>query len=250
MTRRIRVASTSTDTTREDGRRVAVSSWIGPWGRDHRFRSTGRATRSVAGIVIVALESCTGAPSPEPPSESVVASPRPAQIRVIGADFAGPKTCQPRLAAELVQRFLLAISRGDDPTIVSILAPEPRFQWYSASFDDHSPAAFSVSEARALLQRRAAAHEEGRLLTLSVQFDPRRGMGHIAYALALHADDVRPASDGSDRLVEGKGAIDCATGKLMVWSMGTDGPRTSIADAQPYCRGAHDLGEQIIACGA
>jgi hypothetical protein len=167
---------------------------------------------------------------------------------VIGTSFDGPKACQPLEAAELARDFLAAISQGDDAAIAAILTPEPRFMWYSASLDDHNHAAFDVAETRTLLQRRAQAHEDGQLLALSVWFDPRRRLGHIAYALTLRADDVRPGADGSDRLVEGKGAIDCASGTIMVWSMGTDAARTTIADLSPYCPGGRDLGEEIVAC--
>ena len=208
----------------------------------------GRACRLVAGIAGVALASCTGATTPLRAPRSPVPPPSSREVVVIGTTFDGPKACQPREAAGLVQDFLAAISQGDDAAVAAILTPEPRFMWYSASLDLRNHAAFDVAETRTLLQRRAEAHEEGLLLALSVQFDPRRRLGHIAYALSLRADDVQPAADGSDRLVEGKGAIDCATGTIMVWSMGTDARRTTIADLPPYCPGAHQLGDEIVAC--
>lgn len=171
-------------------------------------------------------------------------------VRVIGGDSVpgAPPACRPLAAANLVQRFLVAIATGDDLAISAILAPDPRFRWYTAALDDRSYAASGISEARALLRRRVQAHEGGRLLALRVQFDRRRGLGQLAYALTLKADDLLPARDGSDRLVEGKGAIHCDTGTIIVWSMGTVGRGTTLADLPPYCPGGPELGEVVIAC--
>jgi hypothetical protein len=193
---------------------------------------------------------CTGDAPRSPGGSGVSVTPIAEDVLVVGSNPGAPAACQPLGAANVVQRFLSAIAGGDESAIAALLGSDQRFRWYSASLDGRSYAAFSVPEASALLQRRAQAHEASRLLALKVQFDRRRGLGQLAYALSLTADDVRPASDGSDRLVEGKGAIHCASGTIIVWGMGTDGRGKTISDLPPYCSGGDGVGNVVIACAS
>jgi hypothetical protein len=65
--------------------------------------------------------------------------------------------------------------------------------------------------------RRHARGEWLRLLELTVGF--ANGLGQIEFRVDRRADDLRRLGI-TGTIAHGKGAVDCATGKIVVWSMG------------------------------
>src|SRR5918999_969389 len=81
---------------------------------------------------------------------------------------------------------------------------------------------FGTSSREGLLGYFARRHRHGerlRLEEVDVGYDRGRGLGHIAYRIDRRADDLRRL-DITGTTAHGKGAVDCKTGEIVVWSMG------------------------------
>ncbi len=97
----------------------------------------------------------------------------------------------------------------------------------------------------AYFERRAEHRERLQLLEIDVAHDPERSdIAHIAYSLERTADDLGKAFEAQP-IAQGKGAIDCPTGTIAVWSMGHD---TRLRGEFSLCSGEPDPPRIALAC--
>lgn len=186
---------------------------------------------SLAPLTLTATVNTTTAAMENTPV-TPVASP-PATIAMVSARST-PRMpgCRPEEVAQLIMRFFDAFNRGDQAALPRFFpdteAGTPNgsgqtFQWYSATDWSKDGGRHFVAYNRAQLfpyfARRHEQREQLRLRMIRVGEEQARGIAHIAYILSRQADDLPPELGGPERIAEGKGAIDCATQRLVVWSM-------------------------------
>jgi len=123
--------------------------------------------------------------------------------------------------ARLLERFVDAFNRGDLAALARLFPAERAaqtgeitdFQWFSVTGPgDH----FLARDREALLAYSAERHARREvlwLLRLEVATSWHGGVDIIF-------DLVRRADDFPERVVGGKGAIDCARQQIFVWSLG------------------------------
>jgi hypothetical protein len=138
-----------------------------------------------------------------------------------------PEGCSLNEVYELVQGFLAAINAGDVASLRQYLPdhdgeptlPDPNaFAWYTVTADD--PGDFStvhLAELYAYIQQRHRQHERLTLQALWVNRTEQPSIeAGVTYDLLRTADDIPSAV-----LTNGKGGINCATGTVFLWGMGT-----------------------------
>jgi limonene-1,2-epoxide hydrolase len=138
------------------------------------------------------------------------------------ADVAGGAT--PSCAARpVVEQFFAALNNGDLASVDRLFAREDeRWKWYSVTDrvgQRLGETSMSRTSLRSYFASRVRRHETVSLLSL------REG-GHGTFGLVLtrRADDLR---DGRPVTRVGKGWVNCAVGKIAVWSLGgAPPPRT------------------------
>ena len=167
----------------------------------------------------------------------------PQEVRVTRDGSDGPESCSPQEVGELVVGFLGAVSEGEEQ-ISTFFAPD--MEWYSLS--EWSPGTgkrnfvtYGPEKLDPYFERRAKQHERQSLLEIDVSYELQRNIGHITYNIERTADDLPK----SDPIVIGKGAIDCETGTILVWSMSHD---TRYQDAPALCPGEAEPPKVAIAC--
>ena len=180
-------------------------------------------------VVVLALQpACDGAARLETGSSDPVTTASPnkrvdaQQVRVTRDGQRGPATCSPQEVGELVVEFFGAINDGAIDT-ASFFAPD--MEWYSISeWSRDSRKGHFVSygyepeKLGSYFQRRIRQHEQLHLLEIDVIYEHQRNLGHVSYAIQRTADDLNT----SHQIVLGKGAIECDTGRIAVWSMSHD----------------------------
>lgn len=130
----------------------------------------------------------------------------------------GPSSCRPGAVGELLVDFVHAVNSGGEPIDDYFVSD---MQWFSVTTGNPRAGgshfvAYDKRKLRRYFEERAALHERWRLIAVDVAYERRRNLGHISYFIERSADDLK----GFERRALGKGAIDCATGKIVVWSMG------------------------------
>jgi hypothetical protein len=108
-----------------------------------------------------------------------------------------------------ISEFLNAYNAGKSSLADQFFAPSPDFQWYSEPPNRLHDAAYDRSTLNAYLAQR---HVDGDHLTLervSLSGDPVGGVGNFGFVV------VRGTTP-----LQSKGAIDCATGRFIVFSLG------------------------------
>ena len=141
-----------------------------------------------------------------------------ADVRARAGSGPLPVGCAPNEVADLVVRFLDAVSRGDLAGIAAYFpeepgpgaAADPGFQWYSVT---DASAHFVAYDPADLPAHFAAQHERFRLVEIEVASGWHGGVD-VAFDL------VREAEDFPRREVGGKGAIACERQEIIVWSLG------------------------------
>jgi hypothetical protein len=144
------------------------------------------------------------------------ASPTVPRVVVTRDDPGLPRGCRPRALGGRIVEFLDAVNRGDAAGAAS--HADPARGWYSVS--EGRRRHFVTTERGALAGYFARRHRRGerlRLLQLDVSF--ANGLGQVAYLLDRRADDLRRLGVRTTIAV-GKGAVDCDTGEIVVWSTG------------------------------
>jgi hypothetical protein len=136
------------------------------------------------------------------------------------ATAAKNKGCTPAQTRALVSRFVTAFNRGDADTLSRVWDSKEWFRWYSVSTDPGIRLGDPSKRRATLLPYfavRHAAHEHLSLSSLTVK-SYSLGYRDFTFRLSRSADDL---PDGPVAY-EGKGASSCVTGRLDVWSMGTN----------------------------
>jgi hypothetical protein len=207
--------------------------------------------RSAVMVLVVALQpACDDSARPETKLSNPVATVSPSadvttHVRVTRDGEDAPTSCTPQQVGELVVGFLAAINE-DAVEASRFFASD--MEWYSVT--EWTPDAgkrhfvingYDSEKLESYFRRRAKQHERVHLLEIDVAYEPSRNLGHVAYALERTADDL----PDSDPIVIGKGAIDCATGTIAVWSMSHD---TRFQRAPALCPGDARPPRIAIAC--
>jgi hypothetical protein len=168
----------------------------------------------------------------------VAAAPVPSDVLVTRDDPSLPAACRPRALALRIGDFLDAVSRGD-PEAARFVAPSGG--WYSASEGGvRHFVAYDRAKLTPYFERRHEHGERMRLLELAVGF--ANGLGHIEFRVERRADDLRRLGVVGT-VAHGKGAVNCFTRQIVVWSMGM--PIRRVPD-YVICRPPRDAA--VVAC--
>lgn len=189
---------------------------------------------AVIAVATVAIAACGGERrTPAPTASPAVREDPPA----------APASCRPRAVADVVLAFLSAANSGTvDPAQFFDFDAGPGWYTVGTRRGAGRVAAYDLDALRDYLAARHRRHERIRLVELRV--DPGGRQGHIEFRLTREADDLgarRPIA------VEGKGAFDCASRRLIAWSM-------SDVDADemtgPLCPGGKRSSDhrRVVAC--
>jgi hypothetical protein len=164
-----------------------------------------------------------------------------ARIVVTRDDPALPAGCRPRPLARRIAVFFDAFNRGD-PSAADYIAPSGG--WYSVS--DGGRRHFVTYSRRGLPGYFARRHRRGERLRLEqVDVSFGNGLGHMAYLVDRRADDLRRLGITGTTAI-GKGAVNCETGQIVVWSMGM--PPGSGHERFEVCPLPRTPSRAIVAC--
>jgi hypothetical protein len=170
------------------------------------------------------------------------AASKPAAVVVTRRDPSLPAACRPRAVALRIAAFFDAFNRGD-PSAMRFF--DPQLDWYSVT--DGRPRRHFVTYSRpGLPEYFARRHRHGERLKLEqIDVSLANGLGHVAYRIDRRADDLRRLGITGTTAV-GKGAVDCTTGRIVVWTMG-------MAPGRGYpgfevCPGTEAPRGAIVAC--
>ena len=210
-------------------------------------------------LALLALE-CGGEPDPSggsrsaESSASVAGAPaakEPTRVIVTSDDASLPDGCRPRQLAELVVQFIDAFNAGDQEQLARLFfiseGPSPPdfsvkgyypWSWYSVSevgAGGRIEGGFVTYDQGELLRYFAERHEQGERLELikvsathAGVLDEEGNVGFV-YVLIRDAEDLEPGLGGPDRVATGKGAVNCASRRIFVWSMEMKGWETRSA---------------------
>ena len=165
----------------------------------------------------------------------------PTKVIVTSDDASLPDGCHPRQIAEVVIGFIDAFNRGDQELLSRLFfiseGPSPPdfstegyypWSWYWVSevgAGGRIEDGFVTYDQGELLRYFAERHGQGeRLELLKVSatqaglLDEEGNVGFV-YVLTRDAEDLAPELGGPDRIATGKGAINCASRRIFVWSM-------------------------------
>jgi hypothetical protein len=203
----------------------------------------------LTGCVVLALAAGCTSSATQPVDVAATSAPSPSvgpekqNVRVTRDGHRGPRACHPRNVGRVVVDFFAALNRGNAGGAANHFTDD--LGWYSATEGNPEGGrrhfvAYDAAELRTYLNQRVAEHERLYLLSIDVDYEPARNIGHVAFSGYRTADDL---TDFSPR-VGGKGGIDCATGRIAVWSL--------AQHARPVpgnlCPGRPDRPTVAIAC--
>jgi hypothetical protein len=178
------------------------------------------------------------APSGEPQAAAARAV---SDVLVTRDDPSLPPACRPRALALRIGDFLDAVSRGDSAA-ARYMAPSGG--WYSVT--EGRARHFVAYDRAKLAPYFARRHEHGermRLLELAVGF--ANGLGHIEFRVERRADDLRELGVVGT-VAHGKGAVNCSTRQIVVWSMGM--PIRQVPDFVICRRPPAARDDVVVAC--
>jgi hypothetical protein len=171
-----------------------------------------------------------------------IASESAARVAVTRDDASLLDGCRPRPLARRIAAFFDAFNRGD-PSAASFV--DPSRGWYSVT-DGHPRRHFVTSSRAGLVEYFARRHRHGERLRLEqVDVSFGNGLGHIAYVLERRADDLRRLGIAGTA-AHGKGAVDCESGRIILWSMGM--PAGDGHEAFELCPPPRKPSRAIVAC--
>jgi hypothetical protein len=163
------------------------------------------------------------------------------RVVVTRRDPSLPAGCRPRPLARRIAAFFHAFNRGD-PTALDHV--DPTEGWYSVT--DGRRRHFVTYSREGFPRYFARRHRHGERLRLEqVDVSYARGLGHIAYVIDRRADDLRRLGITHTTAI-GKGAVDCETGRIVVWSMAM--PRWLAGEAPEVCPRPPQPTRAIVAC--
>lgn len=131
-----------------------------------------------------------------------------------------PVGCGPDDVGRLVVGFFEVFNSGDiGGRVDEFVAPPSRFAWFSVEGVDErlDSEASDRGSIGGYLQARSDRGERLRLVAMDTEYERARNITHIAYNVERSERETL----GSATVVVGKGAVDCESEKIMVWSMGT-----------------------------
>lgn len=143
---------------------------------------------------------------------AAVATSAPSNLRSGGpGPQEEPEACSAEAVRKLAEDFLAAYTRGESDLTERFFAPTGEFQWYSEPPARLNRDAFDRQSLDAYLARR---HSEGDQLALN-RFDfngyrAEDGTAHFGFLVRRHGTT----------LLDGKGAVSCASRAFIVWSLG------------------------------
>ena len=163
------------------------------------------------------------------------------EVIVTSDDASLPDGCNMRQIAGLVIEFVDAFNRGDVERLSQLFfvseGPSPPdfskagyypWSWYSVTEVDEGGRienGFVTYDKGELLRYFAERHRHGERLGLIKVSSTQAGLLEeennvgIVYVLTRDADDLDPELGGPARIAFGKGAINCESRQLFVWSM-------------------------------
>lgn len=149
-------------------------------------------------------------------------------------DRAFPAECRPLRAGENVAGLIRAFNSGSSAT-TDFVAREPSFVWWAVLEGPRKEGRNFVTYDRNRLDsyftERHQKGEQLRLVQMDLQYDPGRDIAHLGLLLERRADDLNGGNVESS-FAAGKGAIDCATGLIIVWVL-THGDSSGVGDCPP-----------------
>jgi hypothetical protein len=121
-------------------------------------------------------------------------------------------TCSPEAVRSTVAAFLQEAQASPDEAVERYIAPDPLFEWFSTEDRLDSDARDRGTLAEFLDARYA---EAGASDLEHFQHNGRsRGVAHFEFR-------IRRSEGDTSTVFPGKGALDCGTGTIVVWSEGT-----------------------------
>lgn len=149
------------------------------------------------------------------------------RVVLTGEDRALPRTCGPLRIGRAVVAYLQRVNRGDARASRAFAPELAPGGWYSVAPGPKAPTAAGVTardreSLAAYLSRRHAHDEQLRLVEIAVRARNGLRLADVEYKLVRRAADL-PRSSPTGWNTEGKGAIDCATKRIVVWSMSSVG---------------------------
>ena len=126
-------------------------------------------------------------------------------------EFATERACSSEGAEELVEEFLSAYTAGSSSAGLTdrFFAPDDRFQWFYDALTRHGEEVTDRSSLDSYFAQQHASGDILRLVDFSYGHRNEDSTGHFAMVLSRH-----------EVVLSGKGAIDCVSGKIMVWAVG------------------------------
>lgn len=166
------------------------------------------------------------------------------EIRVTRDTSRGPDYCHPENVGSLVANFFAAVNGGEADRVTDSFTSE--LGWYSVT--EGNPrnggrhfVAYEPSKLRTYFEDRVSHNERMYLIEIDVAYERAGNLGHVAYSLLRSGDDLTEYAAEAG----GKGAIDCKSGRIEVWSMGQGPKPQPIGD---LCPGEPDPPQIAIAC--
>ena len=208
-----------------------------------RIFAGAAATLLILGACTSGPDSVGDRPGPEA-SDTTEASAVKQQIRVTRDTDRGPEVCRPQQVGETVVDHFDAINEGDADRAMNFVTPERG--WYSVTEGNPRDqgrhfVARDSGKLRDYLHERVRQEERIYLVEIDVDYERASNIAHVAYGFhrtALDLADYAPEGGG-------KGAIDCDTGLISVWSMAH---RNEVVPLGDLCPGGSDPPRIALAC--
>jgi hypothetical protein len=134
---------------------------------------------------------------------------------VVDTVHAVPPSCTADRVQETVELFLDALSTGDASGADAMVVGEPRFQWFSVSPERLDAEASNRDSLSTFFATQVADSYQAEVQSFGFNFYRSEDRtGNFEFRLAQRSDSVGTSA------VSGKGAIDCDSGLVMVWTVG------------------------------
>lgn len=162
----------------------------------------GTSARYLVLLLCLGAMGCTAGPVPipAPSDERPTASTSPARPDSV---------CDPSGTEAIVTDFLADISADDVTAAAALFAEPPAFRWYS----DASRTGPDSYDRTTLPDHLASVAAATTTVTLvGFDYNGRTDVGNFAYVLSSTDTDGNTVQD------RGKGAVQCSTGFIVVWS--------------------------------